>query len=102
MLVERFGAITAYWMVAGGFTADRRSSPRWSSRVKEQEEEVAESRPRRSDTAEVATDAAAQAAVQLPIALLGAVFSTPFGPSTARGRSEAARRATFRWWCCWR
>ena len=43
--------------------------------MKEQEEEVAETQAEATDTAEVATDAAAQAAVQLPLALLGALFA---------------------------
>jgi hypothetical protein len=76
MLVERFGHIAAYWMVAGGFVLIGLIATLVVS-VKEQEEEVAEQQAEARDTAEVGTDAAAQAAVQLPIALLGAIFSSP-------------------------
>jgi hypothetical protein len=76
MLVERFGHIAAYWMVAGGFVLIGLIATLVVS-VKEQEEEVAEQQAEARDTAEVGTDAAAQAAVQLPIALLGAVLSSP-------------------------
>jgi uncharacterized membrane protein len=84
MLVERFGHIAAYWMIAGGFVAIGLVATLVVS-VKEQEEEIAEKAAEQSDTAEVGTDAAAQAAVQLPIALLGAIFSSPVGPDTALG-----------------
>ncbi len=84
MLVERFGAIAGYWMVAGGFTLIGLVATLIVS-VKEQEEEIAESRAEQHDTAEVGIDAAAQAAVQLPIALLGALFSSPVGATAAVG-----------------
>lgn len=76
MLVERFGHIAAYWMVAGGFVLIGLIATLAVS-VKEQEEQIAEKQAEARDTAEVGTDAAAQAAVQLPIALLGAIFSSP-------------------------
>jgi hypothetical protein len=84
MLVDRFGAITAYWIVAGGFTLIGLVAT-LAVTVKEQEEEVAEHQAEQTDTAGVATDAAAQAAAQAPLALLGALLSTPLGPGTIAG-----------------
>ncbi len=60
--------------------------------VKEQEEEVADTRAEQSDTADVATDAAAQAAVQLPLALLGTLLTTPLGPGVAAGGAKMVLR----------
>ncbi len=51
--------------------------------VKEQEEEVAEQLAEEADTGEVVSDAAAQAIVQTPIALLGALLTTPGGATSA-------------------
>lgn len=82
MLVERFGAIVAYWMVGGGFAAIGFAATLAVS-VKEQEEVIAENQAEESDTSAVASDAAAQAAAQAPLALLGALFSTPMGPRAA-------------------
>jgi uncharacterized membrane protein len=82
MLVERFGAIAGYWMVAGGFAAIGLVAA-LAVGVKEHEEEVAEQRAEEHDTAEVGSEAVAQAAVQLPIAALGALFSAPSGSTTA-------------------
>lgn len=83
-LVERFGAVYAYLMVAGGFTLIGLVAALVVS-VKEQEEEVAETKAQSVDTASVATDAATQAAMQAPLALLGALFASPAGPSTLAG-----------------
>lgn len=60
--------------------------------TKEQEEEVADTASEKADTANVATDAAAQAAVQLPIALLGTLFSTPLGPGVVRSGAKMMAR----------
>jgi hypothetical protein len=51
--------------------------------VKEHEEEVAEQGSKNTDTEEVVTDATAQAMVQTPIALLGALLTS--SPGTAVG-----------------
>jgi hypothetical protein len=83
-LVERFGSIAAYWMVAGGCTAIGLVAALVVS-IKEQEAEVADAEAEKADTAEVATDAAAQAAVQLPLALLGTLLTSPAGPTSAAG-----------------
>jgi hypothetical protein len=84
MLVARFGSIAGYWMVAGGFTLIGLVAALVVG-VKEQVEEVADKRAEASDTAEVGTDAVAQAAVQMPLALLGALFSMPGGATAAVG-----------------
>ena len=90
-LIERFGTITASWMVAGGFTLIGLVATLVIA-VKEQEEEVAEKQAEDADTAAIATDAAAQAAAQMPLALLGAIFSSPIGPSAvASGAKMVAR-----------
>ena len=91
MLVDRFGAIEAYLMVAGGFTLVGLVAAFVVS-VKEQEEEVAESQAEASDTSGVATDAAAQAAVQAPLALLGTLLATPAGPSLLAGGAKMLAR----------
>jgi hypothetical protein len=82
MLVERFGQVTAYWLLAGGLAAIGLAAAMAVS-VKEQEVEEAEQLAEEADTGEVASEAAAQAVVQTPIALLGALFSMPGGASSA-------------------
>jgi len=82
MLVERFGHRNAYLMVAGGFTAVGLLAV-LIVRTKEHEEVVADVHPGNADTKGVATDdAAAAAAAQMPLALLGTLFSSPLGPSS--------------------
>jgi hypothetical protein len=91
MLVQRFGAVTAYWTVAGGSTLVGLLAAFVVS-VKEQEEEIAENQAEASDTASVGTDAAAQAAVQAPMALIGTLLATPAGPAAlASGAKILAR-----------
>jgi hypothetical protein len=82
MLIERFGHVTAYWLVAGGMAGIGAIAAAVVSK-KEHEEEVAEKQAEASDTTEVMGDAAAQAVVQAPVALLGALFTAPGGASTA-------------------
>jgi hypothetical protein len=82
LLVERFGSFYAYLMMAGGFTLIGLVAT-LAVNVKEQEEEIAERQAEEADTTAVATDAASQAAVQLPIAALGALFTTPGGATAA-------------------
>lgn len=91
MLVDRYGHIAAYWMVAGGFTVIGLVATLVVN-VREQEEEIAETQAEQADTAAVGTDAAAQAAVQLPIALLGALFSSPVGASATLGGAKVLGR----------
>jgi hypothetical protein len=76
MLTERFGHQNAYFMVAGGFTVIGLLAA-LVVRTKEHDEVTAE-----AHAADVATDTAAAAAVQMPLALLGILFSSPVGPSS--------------------
>jgi hypothetical protein len=83
-LVERFGQVTAYWLVAGGLAAVGIVAALAVS-IKEEEEAKAEQVAEESDTQEVVSDAAAQAIAQTPIALLGALMTTPGGATPALG-----------------
>ena len=87
MLVERFGHVMAYWLVAGGLALIGVIASIIVS-VKEHDEEVAEQQVEKSDTKEVVSDATAQALVQTPIAMLGALMTMPGG---AAGVLSAAR-----------
>src|SRR4051794_32885995 len=60
MLVQRFGHVTAYWLMAGGLAAIGVIAAIAVS-VKEHEEEVAEEQAEGSDTQDVVSDATAQA-----------------------------------------
>jgi len=91
VLVERFGSAYAYLMLAGGFTLIGFVATLVVN-VKEQEEEIAEREAEQVDTANVATDAASQAAVQLPIAALGALLTMPDGATAAIGGAKLLAR----------
>jgi hypothetical protein len=80
MLVERYGAQVAYWLVAGAFTLIGAVAMLVVT-VKEQEEEVAEAEAVAADTPEVAKEVAMQA----PLALLSALLASPMGPTSAFG-----------------
>jgi hypothetical protein len=82
MLVQRFGHATAYWLMAGGLALIGVIAAVVVS-VKEHEEEVADQPAESTDTAGVVSDATKQAAMQAPLAVLGALFSAPGGASTA-------------------
>jgi hypothetical protein len=82
MLVERFGHVTAYWAVAGGLALVGAMAAVIVS-ARERDEEVAEQVAEKTDTEEVVGTAAAQAIVQTPIALLGALLTS--SPATAIG-----------------
>ena len=90
-LVERFGAVTGSWVVAGGFTLIGLLAAFVLS-VKEQEEQIVDKQAEQKDTAEVGTDAAAQAAVQIPIAVLGALLANPGGATAAAGGARTLVR----------
>ena len=87
MLVERFGHVMGYWLVAGGLALIGVIASIVVS-VKEHEEEVAEQQAAKTNTEEVVSEATAEALVHTPIALLGALFTTPGG---AAGALSAAR-----------
>lgn len=91
MLVERFGHVMAYWMVAGGLALIGVSASIFVS-VKEHEEEVAEQQAAEADTEEVVSDATAEALVQTPIALLGALMTMPGGAAGALGAARLLGR----------
>jgi hypothetical protein len=82
MLVERFGHVTGYWIMAGGLAAIGIGAAIAVS-VKEHEEEAADQKAEQADTGEVVSDATAEAMVQAPLALLGALFSAPGGAAGA-------------------
>jgi hypothetical protein len=82
MLVDRFGHVTAYWIMAGGVAVLGVLAAIVVS-VKEHEEQMAEEKAQQADTQEVVSDATAQAIVQAPVALLGALFTTPGGATSA-------------------
>jgi hypothetical protein len=90
-LIEKFGVIAAYWIVAGGSTLIGLGAT-LAIAVKEQEEEVAEKEAEVADTAGIVTEAAAHAAAQTPLALLSAILATPVGPSTAAGAANVVAR----------
>jgi hypothetical protein len=91
MLVDRFGAIAAYGMMGGGFAAIGLLASLVVA-VKEQEDVVADVQADKTDTAGVTSDATAQAAVQLPMALLGTLLTTPMGPGVAMGGAKMVMR----------
>ena len=93
MLVERFGHVMAYWLVAGGLAVIGVIASIVVS-VKEHEEEVAEQQAAKTDTEELVSDATAQALAQTPIALLGALMTIPGG---AAGALSAARLLGRNW-----
>lgn len=82
MLVDRFGHVTAYWIMAGGLAILGVLAAIVVS-IKEHEEQIAEQKAQQADTQEVMSDAAAQAIVQAPLALLGALVTTPSGATSA-------------------
>jgi len=82
MLVERFGHVTAYWIMASGLAVIGVIAAIAVS-VKEHEQGVTADKAEGSDTQEVVSEATAQAMVQAPLALLGALVTAPGGASTA-------------------
>src|SRR6185295_15148727 len=93
MLVERFGHVMAYWLVAGGLALIGVIASIVVS-VREHEEEVAEQQAEKTDTGEVVSDATAQALTQVPIALIGTLMTMPGGVS---GALSAARLLGRNW-----
>jgi hypothetical protein len=89
-LIERFGAIAAYWIVAGGFILIGLGAT-VAVAVKEHEAEIVGKEADVTDTAEIVTDAAA-AAAQKPLELLDAILATRVGPSTIAGAANVVTR----------
>lgn len=82
MLVQHFGHVAGYWLMAGGLTAIGVVAALVVS-VKEHDEEVAEQKAEQFDTKEAISDTTVQDMVQAPIALLGALLTAPGGATTA-------------------
>ena len=92
LLVERFGAIAACWIVAAGFTVIGIIAALLVS-IKEQEEEVVEAeKAEQQDTASDAIDAAAHVVTQTPIELVTALLSTPMGPGALAAGARSMGR----------
>jgi len=91
MLVERFGYATGYFIMAGGLAAIGVIAAIAVS-VKEHEEEVAEEAAAQTDTQQIVSDAASQAMMQAPLALLGTVFATPGGATSALKMAQVLGR----------
>ena len=91
MLVERVGHVMAYGLVAGGLVLISVIAS-IVVLVKEHEEEAAEQQAAKTDTEEVVSDAAAQALVQTPVALLGALMTMPGGAAGALGAARLLGR----------
>lgn len=91
MLVERFGHVMAYWLVAGGLALIGVIASIVVS-VKEREEQAAEQQVAKTDTGEVVSDATAQALAQAPIALLGAAMTMPGGAAAALSAARVLGR----------
>ena len=72
MLVDRFGPITGYWLMAGGLAAIGVIAAIFVS-AREQEEEVADQKAEAADTSKLATEVATQA----PLAILGGLLRQP-------------------------
>jgi len=91
MLVERFGHVMAYWVVAGGLALIGVVASIVVS-IKEHGEEIAEQQAATTDTEELVSDATAEALVQTPIALLGALMTMPGGTAGALGAARVLGR----------
>jgi hypothetical protein len=82
MLVGRFGHVTAYWIMAAGLATIPVIAAIAVS-VKEHEEDAAAQKVEQTDTQEVVSEAAAQAMIEAPLALLGSLFTAPEGATSA-------------------
>jgi hypothetical protein len=78
MLVDRFGHIAGYWVMAGGLAAIGVIAAIFVS-AREKEEEVADLQAEATDTSKVVTDVATQA----PLAILGGLLTLPGGATNA-------------------
>jgi hypothetical protein len=91
MLAERFGAVTGYWIVAGGMAAIGIIAV-FAVSVREHRKVVAEDLKEKADTQEVVSDATAQALIQTPAILLGALSATPGGAATGLSAARVLAR----------
>lgn len=81
MLVEQYGHVTAYWIMAGGLALIGAVAALVVS-VKEQEEDAAEKAEELEAATSSTTAAVAEAATQAPLAMLGALSALPIGPAS--------------------
>jgi putative Ca2+/H+ antiporter (TMEM165/GDT1 family) len=93
MLIERFGHVMADWLVAGGLALIGVIAFVVVA-VKEHDEEASEQQAAKADAEEVVSEAAVQALVQTPIALLGDLMTVPGG---AAGALSVARLLGRNW-----
>jgi len=91
LVIDRFGAVTGCWLLAAGFTLIGLVAT-LLVKHKEEEAEVADKQAAAADTANVASAVAAEAALQAPLALAGALLSTPLGPKGLAGAAKAILR----------
>jgi hypothetical protein len=91
MLVEQFGHRNAYFIVASGFGAIGLLGAFivWTS---EQDEVIAAERAAQAKATGVTTDAALTGAIQMPLALLGGLVSSPAGPASVLGLARLVGR----------
>jgi len=82
MLVDRFGHVIAYWVMAGGLAVIGAIAAAVVS-VKEHEEEAAEHVAEKAESEAGMSEATTPAIIQTPIALLGALVTAPGGATTA-------------------
>jgi hypothetical protein len=88
MLVDQYGGIEAFWIVAGGFTLIGLVAT-LALTLTERGREIAE---RRAAELNAARAASARAAAQAPMMLLGALLSTSVGPGVVAGGAKALVR----------
>lgn len=88
MLIDRYGAIEACWMVAGAFALIGLIAT-LTVVLRERRQEIAE---RHATELDAARAASAKAAAQAPMMLLGALLSTSVGPGVVAGGAKALVR----------
>ena len=88
MLIDRYGAVAACWMVAGVFVVIGLVATLIVT-LDERGREIAERRAAELDAARAAS---ARAAAQAPMMLLGALLSTSVGPGVVAGGAKALLR----------
>ena len=96
MLVERFGAVTGCWIMAGACWPPlaHHRLPSWCQRECHKGGSVAEELKENADKQEMISDATASEAsdYKTPVALLGALFATPGGAATGLSVARALGR----------
>jgi len=91
LLSQRYGSLTAYWVMAGGLCLVGILAAALVS-AKEHKEEAAQIAAEKVDTSSTVSDAAFDAMSQAPIALLGSILAIPAGPATALSAARLVGR----------